>query len=99
MIMYKYTWTIVGKTVGHLMLDAVATNSYLHNGNVFPNKSPHFKGDMHEVTVRRIYKSTEPKTEPQGPRSNCSNQWGQVNYTILVVHVAISDPSAKERTY
>ena len=27
----------------------MATNSFLRNGTVFPNKSPHFTGDAHEV--------------------------------------------------
>ena len=31
------------------MHGAMATNSFLHNVTVFPNKSPHFKGDKHEV--------------------------------------------------
>ena len=46
----------------------------LHNGAVFLNKSPRFKGNMQKVTVRRIYKSTEPKTEPHA--------WASVNYVV-----------------
>ena len=28
---------------------AMVTNSFLYNGTVFPNKSPHFKAGRHEV--------------------------------------------------
>ena len=41
-----------------------------------------------QYTQSRIYKSTESHGQ------FCSDQWAQVNYTISVVHVALSYPSA-----
>ena len=36
----------------NLMHNVMVTNSFLHSGVVFSNKSPHFKGNMHIVISR-----------------------------------------------
>ena len=57
LILPSYTRTIVGNQWPPYAWD-YGKNSFLHNGVVFPNKSPHFKAGMHKAESTNVLNST-----------------------------------------